>query len=100
MQGYCDSMSLYLYRMLLRHSFSELRSVQVAVIHCSAQTTATHVLQKLAQVRAIVVSMVSTGRCVLYEGVYGDLYQHWSGVPATRLRETHSLLEGSQSSKT
>ena len=36
--------------MLLRHSFSELRSVQVAVIHCSAQTTATHVLQKLAQV--------------------------------------------------
>ena len=42
-------------RLLLRHSFSELHSVQVAVIHCSAQTTATHVLQKLAQVNFILL---------------------------------------------
>jgi dynein heavy chain 2 len=46
--------------MLLRHSFSELRSVQVAVIHCSAQTTATHVLQKLAQVCMVIST--NTGR--------------------------------------
>ncbi|KAI5098641.1 cytoplasmic dynein 2 heavy chain 1, partial [Silurus meridionalis] len=34
--------------MLLRYAFSRLRSTQVAVVHCSAQTTSTHVLQKLA----------------------------------------------------
>ncbi|XP_026994578.2 cytoplasmic dynein 2 heavy chain 1 isoform X2 [Tachysurus fulvidraco] len=35
--------------MLLRYVFSRLRSTQVAVIHCSAQTTSRHVLQKLTQ---------------------------------------------------
>ncbi|KAK3531386.1 hypothetical protein QTP70_018186, partial [Hemibagrus guttatus] len=35
--------------MLLRYAFSRLRSTQVAVVHCSAQTTSRHVLQKLTQ---------------------------------------------------
>ena len=37
--------------LLLRHSFEGLRSVQVAVVHCSAQTSAMHIIQKLSQVR-------------------------------------------------
>ena len=37
-------------RLLLRHSFEKLRSAQVATIHCSAQTSATHIMQKLSQV--------------------------------------------------
>lgn len=37
-------------RLLLRHSFEKLRSAQVATIHCSAQTSAIHVMQKLSQV--------------------------------------------------
>ena len=36
--------------LLLRHSFNQLRSVQVAVVHCSAQTSAMHIIQKLSQV--------------------------------------------------
>lgn len=36
-------------RLLLNHTFQQLRSVQVATIHCNAQTSPTHVLQKLAQ---------------------------------------------------
>jgi dynein heavy chain 2 len=36
--------------LLLRHSFEGLRSVQVAVVHCSAQTAAMHIIQKLSQV--------------------------------------------------
>lgn len=47
-------------RLLLRHSFEQLRSTQVTVIHCSAQTTPTHVLQKLSQV-CLVIS-TNTGR--------------------------------------
>ena len=39
--------------LLLRHSFEGLRSVQVAVVHCSAQTSATHIIQKLSQVSLI-----------------------------------------------
>uniref|UniRef100_A0A7M5UV62 Cytoplasmic dynein 2 heavy chain 1 n=1 Tax=Clytia hemisphaerica TaxID=252671 RepID=A0A7M5UV62_9CNID len=35
--------------LLLNHTFSKLRSVQVATIHCNAQTSPVHVLQKLAQ---------------------------------------------------
>uniref|UniRef100_A0A7N9ATV1 Cytoplasmic dynein 2 heavy chain 1 n=1 Tax=Mastacembelus armatus TaxID=205130 RepID=A0A7N9ATV1_9TELE len=35
--------------MLLRYAFSRLRSTQVAVVHCSAQTSSRHVLQKLSQ---------------------------------------------------
>ncbi|KAM6946318.1 LOW QUALITY PROTEIN: cytoplasmic dynein 2 heavy chain 1 [Aplochiton taeniatus] len=35
--------------MLLRYAFSRLRSTQVAVVHCSAQTSSRHVLQKLGQ---------------------------------------------------
>lgn len=38
-------------RLLLQHCFKELRSAQVATIHCSSQTTPQHVLQKLSQVR-------------------------------------------------
>ncbi len=37
--------------LLLRHSFEQLRSVHVAVIHCSAQTAAKHIMQKLSQVK-------------------------------------------------
>ena len=36
--------------LLLRHSFDQLRSVQVAIVHCSAQTAAKHIMQKLSQV--------------------------------------------------
>ena len=39
--------------LLLRYSFEQLRSVQVAVIYCSAQTNATHVIQKLTQVYSV-----------------------------------------------
>ena len=35
--------------LVLRQCFNELRSVQVATVHCSAQTSPSHVLQKLAQ---------------------------------------------------
>lgn len=45
--------------LLLRHSFEQLRSVQVAVVHCSAQTMAKHIMQKLSQVigfNALVIS--------------------------------------------
>ncbi|KAL2914266.1 hypothetical protein HK105_206212 [Polyrhizophydium stewartii] len=34
---------------LLRHCFSKLKSTNVAVIHCSAQTKSSHVLQRLLQ---------------------------------------------------
>lgn len=36
---------------LLRHCFSRLRGVTVATVHCSVQTAAAHVIQKLVQVR-------------------------------------------------
>lgn len=36
--------------LLLRYSFAQLRSAQLAIIHCSAQTSAAHVIQKLTQV--------------------------------------------------
>ena len=37
---------------LLEHCFAQLRSTNVATVHCSAQTTPVHVLQKLKQVRS------------------------------------------------
>uniref|UniRef100_A0A672TN04 Cytoplasmic dynein 2 heavy chain 1 n=1 Tax=Strigops habroptila TaxID=2489341 RepID=A0A672TN04_STRHB len=46
--------------MLLHYAFSQLRSTQVATIHCSAQTTSQHLLQKLIQT-CIVIS-TNTGR--------------------------------------
>ena len=46
--------------MLLRYAFSRLRSTQVAVVHCSAQTTSRHVLQKLLQTCLLLSS--NTGR--------------------------------------
>ncbi|KAF0030538.1 hypothetical protein F2P81_017269 [Scophthalmus maximus] len=46
--------------MLLRYSFSQLRSTQVAVVHCSAQTSSRHVLQKLSQTCLLLSS--NTGR--------------------------------------
>ncbi|XP_054598719.1 cytoplasmic dynein 2 heavy chain 1 isoform X1 [Nothobranchius furzeri] len=46
--------------MLLRHAFSHLRSTQVAVVHCSAQTSSRHVLQKLSQTCLLLSS--NTGR--------------------------------------
>lgn len=36
--------------MLLQHCFSQLRSTQVTMIHCSAYTAPHHILQKLSQV--------------------------------------------------
>lgn len=47
-------------RMLLKHCFEQLRSTQVAVVHCSAQTNPTHVLQKLSQ--SCMVLNTNTGR--------------------------------------
>uniref|UniRef100_A0AAV2J329 Cytoplasmic dynein 2 heavy chain 1 n=1 Tax=Knipowitschia caucasica TaxID=637954 RepID=A0AAV2J329_KNICA len=46
--------------MLLRHAFNQMRSTQVAVIHCSAQTSSRHVLQKLGQTCLLLSS--NTGR--------------------------------------
>uniref|UniRef100_G1NQJ1 Cytoplasmic dynein 2 heavy chain 1 n=1 Tax=Meleagris gallopavo TaxID=9103 RepID=G1NQJ1_MELGA len=46
--------------MLLRYAFSQLRSTQIAAIHCSAQTTSQHLIQKLSQT-CIVIS-TNTGR--------------------------------------
>lgn len=42
--------------MLLRCAFSQLRSTQVAVVHCSAQTSSRHVLQKLSHTCLIISS--------------------------------------------
>lgn len=47
-------------RLLLRHCFEQLRSTQVAVVHCSAQTSPMHVLQKLQQCCMVISS--NTGR--------------------------------------
>ena len=46
--------------LLLRYTFEQQRSVQVALIHCSAQTSAVHVIQKLSQ--ACMVISTNTGR--------------------------------------
>ncbi|OWF37256.1 Cytoplasmic dynein 2 heavy chain 1 [Mizuhopecten yessoensis] len=46
--------------MLLRYCFDQLRSTQVATVHCSAQTNPTHVLQKLNQ--SCMVLNTNTGR--------------------------------------
>ncbi|KAF3692878.1 Cytoplasmic dynein 2 heavy chain 1 [Channa argus] len=46
--------------MLLRYAFSQLRSTQVAVVHCSAQTSSRHVLQKFSQICLLLNS--NTGR--------------------------------------
>ncbi|KAI1893942.1 hypothetical protein AGOR_G00128840 [Albula goreensis] len=46
--------------MLLRYAFSQLRSTQVATVHCSAQTSSRHVLQKLTQTCLVISS--NTGR--------------------------------------
>ncbi|XP_037123246.1 cytoplasmic dynein 2 heavy chain 1 isoform X1 [Syngnathus acus] len=46
--------------MLLRFAFSRVRSTQVAVVHCSAQTSSRHVLQKLSQTCLLLSS--NTGR--------------------------------------
>ena len=44
----------------MRHSFDNLRSTQVATVHCSAQTAPSHVLQKLGQ--TCMVISTNTGR--------------------------------------
>ncbi|XP_025088458.1 cytoplasmic dynein 2 heavy chain 1-like isoform X3 [Pomacea canaliculata] len=46
--------------LLLHHSFQNLRSTQVAMVHCSAQTGPSHVLQKLGQ--TCMVLNTNTGR--------------------------------------
>ncbi len=46
--------------LLLRYSFKQLRSAQVAMIHCSAQTSSTHIIQKLTQVCMVIST--NTGR--------------------------------------
>ncbi|XP_033632471.1 cytoplasmic dynein 2 heavy chain 1-like isoform X2 [Asterias rubens] len=46
--------------MILRHCFANLRSTQIATIHCSAETSPTHVLQKLQQ--TCMVLSTNTGR--------------------------------------
>jgi len=50
-------MSSISHRLLLRYGFDQLRSTQVAVVHCSAQTNAT---QKLSQ--TCMVLSTNTGR--------------------------------------
>ena len=51
---------LLLCRMLLQHCLRQQRSTQVAVVHCSAQTSPSHVLQKLGQMCMVISS--NTGR--------------------------------------
>eukprot|EP00727_Mastigamoeba_balamuthi_P008574 m51a1_g4339 putative cytoplasmic dynein 2 heavy chain 1 isoform x1 (4695) ;mRNA; f:164362-180818 len=46
--------------MLLRYCFAQLKSTSVATLHCSSQTTATHVIQKLNQ--ACTIQSSTTGR--------------------------------------
>jgi len=46
--------------MLLQYCFRQQRSTQVAVVHCSAQTSPSHVLQKLGQMCMVISS--NTGR--------------------------------------
>ncbi|KAF5921105.1 hypothetical protein HPG69_018505 [Diceros bicornis minor] len=46
--------------MLLKYAFSQLRSTQIATVHCSAQTTSRHLLQKLSQ--TCMVISTNTGR--------------------------------------
>ncbi|XP_071846316.1 cytoplasmic dynein 2 heavy chain 1-like isoform X2 [Apostichopus japonicus] len=46
--------------MVLRYCFAQLRSTQVATIHCNAQTTPTNILQKLQQ--TCMVISTNTGR--------------------------------------
>uniref|UniRef100_A0A8C5PP60 Cytoplasmic dynein 2 heavy chain 1 n=1 Tax=Leptobrachium leishanense TaxID=445787 RepID=A0A8C5PP60_9ANUR len=46
--------------MFLRYAFSQLRSTHIATIHCSAQTSSRHVLQKLSQ--TCMVFSTNTGR--------------------------------------
>ncbi|CAI9737451.1 cytoplasmic dynein 2 heavy chain 1-like isoform X1 [Octopus vulgaris] len=46
--------------LLLHHCFEQLRSVSVATVHCNAQTTPLHILQKLDQMCLIVST--NTGR--------------------------------------
>lgn len=55
-----DLILFVLFSMLLRYAFSRLRSTQVAVVHCSAQTSSRHVLQKLSQTCLLLSS--NTGR--------------------------------------
>ena len=45
---------------MLKHCFEQLRSTQVAIVHCSAQTNPTHILQKLSQ--TCMVLNTNTGR--------------------------------------
>eukprot|EP00743_Colponemidia_sp_Colp-15_P007052 GILK01007609.1.p1 GENE.GILK01007609.1~~GILK01007609.1.p1 ORF type:complete len:2172 (-),score=437.61 GILK01007609.1:43-6558(-) len=59
--------------LLLRHAFGELKSTQVATLHCNAQTTAQHVIQKLEQMCSMnssaqgrVLRPKDSGRLVLY----------------------------------
>lgn len=47
-------------RLLLRSCFEQLRSTHVAVIHCSAQSSPKHVLQKLQQMCMVIST--NTGR--------------------------------------
>lgn len=58
--GWSTILNVYYDRLLLRHCFEQLRSTQVAVVHCSAQTSPMHVLQKLQQSCMVISS--NTGR--------------------------------------
>ena len=52
--------NMFYIRMLLRYSFEQMRSSQVAIVHCNAQTSPQHVIQKLAQ--TCMVISTNTGR--------------------------------------
>jgi len=56
----CLYVHICFFRMLLHYAFSQLRSTQIATIHCSAQTTSQHLLQKLSQ--SCIVISTNTGR--------------------------------------
>ena len=78
------------YRLLLNYCFQQLSSTQVATVHCSAQTSALHVQQKLNQVRCYIIvictcniinSSSSLSSISLFSsslaGMHVYFYNHW-----------------------
>ena len=77
--------------MLLRACFDTLKSISIATVHCSAQTTARHVKQKLAQ--ACGVFNTATGRVMRpKEGDRLILYLKDINLPTPDKYDTMQLI--------
>ncbi|KAG8470560.1 hypothetical protein KFE25_008981 [Diacronema lutheri] len=78
--------------MLLAHAFGTIRGAQVAVVHCSAQTKAQHVIQKLSQV--CLSSATQAGRVFRpKDGSRLILYLKDINLPRPDKYETSELVE-------